>query len=444
MIAQASVPALPGTLPSQGERRLIATGLAVIGLTFGGFGFWAAQAPLSSAVLVSGHVVVESERKVIQHLEGGIVKRILVKPGSIVAQGEPLLQLESVQADAAVSTTRGQRDAELARSARLAAERGFAGRIAFPAELTARAGLPSVTQVIAAEQKLFDTRRQSLVDQIALLRDENAQIGAEISSLETQVRSADSGVSNARQQLALTEQLVQDKFVSNARMLEFQGRVSDRELQRAQAGAAVAQARQKIKQNELRIETLRQEYVNGAADELRSSERRIDELRERLRPNEDALARLTIVAPIAGEVVDLKVHTVGGVVAPREPLMTIVPTGAPLVVKGKVRTEDITQLHPGAEVAIQLVAYKRRTTPVVMGRLTYVSADMLIEQTQAGAAPYYEVRISIERSALEAAGDFAIVPGMPVEAYVQSEARTLLEYLIQPLAQGMRRAGREN
>lgn len=444
MIAQATLPAPAGTLPTHGEGRLILTGLAVIALTFGGLGAWSAVAPLSGAVMVNGHVAVESERKIVQHLEGGIVKRILVKPGSIVTQGEPLLQLEDVQANAAVSTTRGQRDAELARGARLAAERAFSSRIAFPSELSARLHVPSVAQIIATEQKLFDARRQSIDDQIALLRQVNAGIQDEIVSLDMQVRSADSGLDNARQQLGLNEQLMHEKFVSQARVLEFQGRVSDRALQRAQAGAAVAQVRQKIKQNELRIEGLRQDYVKGAADELRSAEQRIEELRERLRPNEDALARLTVVAPIAGEVVDLKVHTVGGVVAPREPLMSIVPAGAPLVVKGKVHTEDITHLNLGAEVAIQLVAYKRRTTPVVMGRLSYISADMLTEQTSAGSAPYYEVRISVEKSALEQAGDLAIVPGMPVEAYVRTDTRTLLEYLLQPLTQAVRRAGRQS
>lgn len=443
MSGQAFSYAAPATALA-GERRLLMSGLAVIGLTFGVFGTWATSSPLSGAVIVSGHVAVESERKTVQHQEGGIIKRILVKPGSIVTQGETLLELESVQVEAVAAATRSQRDAELARAARLAAERDYSARYDVPAELQSRAHKAEVAQVIAAEQNLFDSRRRTLSQRIALLRAENVHVRKEIASLQAQELSANVGVGYARQLLALNAQLVREKFVSQARLLELQARVSDRELQGAQATAAVAQAFQKIKQNELRIEGLRRDYADESANELRLSERRIEDLRQRLRPDEDTLARLTIVAPIAGEVVDLKVHTVGGVIASREPLMSIVPANAPLIVKGKARTEDIIQLATGAEAAVQLLAYKRRTTPVVTGRLIYVSADMLTEQIQGQPAPYYEVRISIDKTELAKAGDLAIMPGMPVDAFIRTESRTLLEYLMQPITQAMRRAGRQS
>ena len=150
------------------------------------------------------------------------------------------------------------------------------------------------------------------------------------------------------------------------------------------------------------------------------------------------------VSPIAGTVVDLRVHSVGGVIAPREPLLDIVPADTPLVIKAKARADDITHLHAGAPVSVQLTAYKRRTTPAVDGRISYLSADTLLETTPAGPVAYYDLRIEVERAALKAAGELDIVPGMPIEAYVQTEARTLLEYLVQPLTQALRRAGREH
>lgn len=437
---------LPIPLPNRvdaEDRRLILTGLAVIVATVGIFGVWAASAPLSGAVIVTGSVAVESERKTVQHLEGGIVKQILVAPGSIVHKGQPLIHLEEVQADAAVSALRAQLDADLARAARLSTERSFAPAVAFPPEVTRRADLPGVAQILETEGKLFQTRRRAVEDQIVILRAENQHITAEIASLENQYRSSDAGIESVREQIEIHERLRSENFVSHARLLDLKGQLAERELKRGEAGALLAQAQQKTKQNELKIEGLRQTYMREATDELRVAERRIDELRERLRPSEDALSRLTIAAPIAGEVVDLKVHTAGGVIAPREPLMDIVPAAAPLIIKGKVRTDDITHLRVGAEVAVQLTAYKRRTTPVVPGKLIYVSADMLTESTPAGPLSYYEVRISVDKAALREAGGLEIVPGMPIEAYVQTEERTLLEYLVQPLVQSMRRAMRE-
>lgn len=426
------------------DRRLIGTGVAVVVAFFGVFGGWASLAPMNGAVIVAGTVAVESERKTVQHLEGGIVKRILVRPGSMVAQGEPLIQLEEVAADAAVSSIRAQLDADTARVVRLNAERSLASRVEFPTELTQRAGQGGVVQILDTERTLFATRRRVLDEQIALLRAETAHIRDEVASLDAQVQAGEAGIASAREQLALNERLMQDHFVSNARVLDFKGQLSDRQRQRAEAAALAAQARQKIKQNELKIESLRQGYVKDATDELRQAERRVDELRERLRPNQDALTRSTIVAPIAGTVVDLRVHTVGGVIAPREPLLDIVPAGAPLTIKAKAHADDITHLRVGAPVSVQLTAYKRRTTPAVDGRISYLSADTLVEATPVGPAPYYELRIDVERAALQAAGDLDIVPGMPIEAYVLTDARTLLEYLVQPLTQAMRRAGREH
>lgn len=426
-----------------GDRRLIGTGIAIVLAVFGVFSTWAALAPLHGAVIVAGTVVVESERKTVQHLEGGIVKRILVKPGSIVAQGEPLIQLEEVAADAAVSAIRAQLDADVARVARLVAERVAAAKIDFPRELMQRAAQPGVASILDTERALFVTRRKVLEEQIALLRAENTHIREEITNLDLQVKAGDAGIGYAREQLDLNEQLLRENFVANARVLDFRGQLSDRQQKRAEAAAQAAQARQKIKQNELKIEGLRQTYVKDATDELRQAERRVDDLRERLRPTQDALSRSTIVAPIAGVVVDLKVHTVGGVIGPREALMDIVPAEAPMIVKGKARAEDITHLRVGTDVAVQFTAYKRRTTPVVNGAITYVSADALAEPSPLGTTPYYEVHISVPRAALKEAGDLDIVPGMPVEAFVQTEARTVLDYLIQPLTQSLRRAGRE-
>lgn len=425
------------------QRRLIVAGAVVAAVLFGGFGVWSAIAPISGAVIVPGTVAVDTERKTVQHLEGGIVKDILVRPGMHVTRGQPLIVLEEVQADAAASSVRKQLDADLARMARLNAERAGESQFRLPPELAARSGDPELAVLIEPERKLFDTRRRTLLEQVALLRAENRQIVAEIASLQGQVDASDSGAATTAEQLRINEALVAANFISRARLLDLQGQHADRLARRDETRAQLAQARQRMTQNELKVSGLQQTYLREATDELRETERRVADLRERLRPIEDTLQRLAVVAPIDGEVVDLRVHTVGGVVAPREPLMDIVPAHAPLLVKGRLRVDDITHVAVGAEVDLQLTAYKRRTTPVVAGRLAYISADALTEQTPMGPQSYYDVRMTVEREALAAAGGLDISPGMPVEAYVKTRERTLLAYLLQPVTQSMGRAFRE-
>lgn len=426
------------------EWRLIAAGLLTTLGFAAAFAAWSAMAPLAGAVIVGGAVAVENERKVVQHLEGGIVKEILVRPGSRVAAGEPLLRLADVQADASVVSLRNQLYGDLARIARLTAERAGAAQMSMPKELTARIGEPEVAQRVEPERKLFETRRRVLHEQIALLRAETAHVADERESLARR-RSATTDARRAiAEQLAMSESLREQNFVSQARVLELRTQMADAQSRLDESAAQLAQSAQKTTQNELKIATLQQAYMQEATSELRDAERRAAELRERLRPTQDALARSTITAPIAGEIVNLRVHTVGGVVAAREPLMEVVPDNSRLVVKARARPEDIAQLRVGAEVAVQLIAYKRLATPSVAGRLDYVSADALVENTVAGALPYYEVRIVIEKQALIDAGNLSVSPGMPVEAYIKTAERTLTEYLLQPLTQSMRRALREN
>lgn len=432
----------PLKLPS--ERRLILTGMAVIVGLVAVLGAWGCSAPLHGAVIVQGYASVANERQQVQHLEGGIVKEILVQPGSMVKAGQPLIRLQEVQTDSIATSIQSQLDADVARVARLQAERTIEKNFVLPPDLAERQSEPGVAAILTTETMLMQTRRKALRDQVSLLRRDNDNIRSEIRSLENQVRLADTGIHYAREQLQLNETLRGENFVAPAKVLDYRSQVSDRQQRRAEAEAQVSQARQKIAQNDLKIEALKQTFMKDAADELRQAERRVDELRERLRPSVDALERSTIVAPIDGEVFDLKVHTVGGVIAPREPLLEIVPVGAPTLIKAKARPEDILHLHVGSEVDVQLVAYKRKTTPVVRGRLSYVAADMLVDNTPQGGVPYYEVRIEVGKEALAQAGDLHILPGMPVEAFIQTEARTVFEYLVQPLVQSMRKAGRES
>jgi HlyD family type I secretion membrane fusion protein len=436
---------VPDVEPLQDGRRIGRIGLIVIAVFFGGFGLWSLLAPLSGAVIVPGFVKVVSERKTVQHLEGGIVKEILVRNGDRVARGQPLVALQEVQVSAAVEVLRQQLDSDLAKAARLAAEARRLPAIEFPAALLARRTEPKVAAALRSEQAQFDARRSLIESQVSLLRSQLKQIEEEVKGLTSQVKSAEEYIAYTREELKMNEDLHAKQFVAYARLLGFKRSLAEKEEKRGEYLSLIAQGGQKKSEIEIRIVTLYHNYVREATDLLKETEKNVADLRERLRPVEDALTRLMIVAPITGEVVGLRVFTTGGVIAPREPLMDIVPFDAPLVMEGKVQVQDIAHVKVGGAAEVQLSAYKRRTTPMVAGKVAYVSADRLTDNTSAGAVPYYVVQVEVDKAELAKLGsDVQLAAGMPVEAFIKTRERPAIEYLLEPVTDTLRRAFRES
>jgi HlyD family type I secretion membrane fusion protein len=425
------------------SRRTIRAGLIVIALFFGLFGGWAVLAPLAGAIIVEGSLKVDAYRKTVQHLEGGIVKEILVKSGDKVRQGQPLIVLDDIQVNAAVESLRIQLDGALARAARLRAEKARLASVEFPPRLAARAKEPNVAALLAAERGFFAARRQNIDNQAALLRTQNKETLEEIRSLESSMKAAEQFIANSKEELVLNEKLYKDNFVAYTRVLSLQRPLMEKEEKRAEYAANISQARQKISDRELRIAALYDGYVKDATDELKDVEKQVADLEERLRPSEDQLRRQTITAPIAGEVVDMKVTTVGGVIAPREPLMDIVPAEPRVIVEGKVKVEDVDEVKVNQAVDVMLSAYSRRTTPKVAGKVTYVAGDTVTDPGPA-QLPYYLVRIEIDPKSLAEAGNYTLTPGMPVNAFIRTRDRTMLRYLLEPVTDTLRKAMRES
>lgn len=436
---------IPGVEPMEEGRRIARAGILLIVLAFGGFGVWAVTAPLSGAVIVPGIVKVDSYRKTVQHLEGGIVREILVKVGDRVNEEQPLIVLDNVQASAEVGVLQGQLDGELVRNARLSAEVARLPSFTFPKELSARAAEPhsNLGTLIQSEQRVFAARKRLVDGQADLIRSQIKEMQAEIAGLGQQLHSADEQIGYIKEQLDMNESLRTQNFVSYARVLDFKRDMASKQEDRGQYVAQIAQARQKISESGLRIVTLYDNYAKDAAEDLKETRKKIADLEDRIRPSQDQLQRSVVTAPIAGVVVDLKVHSVGGVVAPREPLMDIVPDNATLMIEGKMRPDDIKHVGVGADVDVQLTAYKRRITPRVKGKLTYISADVLSENTDKGASSYYQIYVVIKKEDLKTGGDLELTPGMPVEAFIRTSSRTVLEYIFQPITDSMRRAFRE-
>jgi HlyD family type I secretion membrane fusion protein len=419
-------------------RPLVRSGLLAIALAAAAFGAWAAFAPLSGAIIAPGHVKVDLNRKVVQHQEGGTVRAIHVRDGDRVKQGQELIVLEDVRIDAQLDLLRTQLDAERAKAARLEAERAYAAQPAFPRELLKRRKDPKVKEQIERETALFRARREALETQIAVLRRQIHETEREISALAEQLAAEERALKLQKEELAANQRLLEQGYVQKTRVLTLNRAVAEYEARHGEHQAQLSQARQKVQELELRMLSMRNTYTQSATDELKETSARIFDLEERIRPSRDAAQRQRITAPIAGEVVGLRVFSRGAVVGPREVLMEIVPEEKRLIVEARIRPEDINHVRAGAVADVRLTAYKQRTTPLVQGKVTYVSGDRLVE-SQSGV-PYYVMHVDVPTEALNGQ---RLQAGMPAEVFVRTDERTTLDYLLAPVTSYFRRAMRE-
>ncbi|MFT5133136.1 MAG: epimerase transport system membrane fusion protein [Gammaproteobacteria bacterium] len=439
------VPVHPKLHPFANVRKVIQAGMIIIFLVFGGFGTWGVVAKLSSAVLGTGVVKVDLNRKTIQHLEGGIIKEILVRDGDHVEAGQVLIVIDDARVTASVELLQGQLDAELAKSARLTAERDEQAEIVFSTELLERSVLPEVAELIQAENNYFNTKRRILFDQIVLIKNKIEEIKAEIKGLKTQLDANDRSIVLLKEEIVANESLENSKYVQKSQIRLLKRTVEDYHARIGDTHSDIARAHQKISDMELRIVSLRDEYVQTAASELTGRQAagvqaKIFDLQARLRPSLDAQRRQQIVAPIAGTVVGLQVFTIGGVINPRQALLDIVPDNNPLIVEAKVGVESINSVHAGLDADIRLTAYKSRSTKLVRGKVTYVSADRLTDERSQEA--YYLVHIDVDRQSLADAGDLLLLPGMAADIFIRTGERTAFDIMMSPLTASMGRAFR--
>jgi HlyD family type I secretion membrane fusion protein len=414
-------------------KRIARTGLLVIGGAVIAFAIWAFFAPLSGAVIAPGFVKVDLNRKVVQHQEGGIVRAIKVRDGDRVNQGQELVVLDDVRIDAQLDLLRTQLDAERAKIARLEAERTLAPKPVFPKDLLKK-------EYATREEALFRARREALDSQIAVLKRQIRESVEEANALAEQIGAEEKALKLQKEELAANERLLAQGYVQKTRLLTLQRAVAEYEARHGERRAELSKARQRASELEFRILAMRNTYVQSATDELKESTARTFDLEERIRPSRDASERQKIAAPIAGEVVGLRVFNAGSVIGPREVLMEIVPQEKRLIIEARIRPEDINHVRPGSEADIRLTAYQSRTTPLVPGSVTYVSGDRLVEQ-QTGH-PYYIVHVDVPERALGAA-NLRLQAGMPAEVFIRTGNRTALDYLLAPVTAYLRRAMRE-
>lgn len=422
-------------------RRHTRLGLVAALALVGGCGGWAALTELSGAVVAPGSLVVDSHVKKVQHPTGGVVGEILARDGDRVRAGAVVVRLDETVARANLAMVAKSLDELYARQARLEAERDGRAAVAFPAGLLARAGAAEVLGVLEGERRLFESRRAAREGQKAQLKERIAQLDEQIDGLQLQAGAKADEIKLIQDELGGVEQLWKKNLVPITRVTALRREETRLRGERGQMISNVAQAKGRIGETALQILQIEQDLRSEVAKELREVQAKIAELVERKVAAEDQLRRIEIRAPQDGIVHQSAVHTVGGVIEAGEPLMLIVPEADELSIEVKVAPQDIDQLRPGQAAVLRLSAFNQRTTPELSGEVSLIAADLVTDQRS--GAQYYPVRIGLAQGERARLGTLKLVPGMPVEGFIQTGARTVLSYLTKPLTDHLKKAFRE-
>jgi HlyD family type I secretion membrane fusion protein len=433
--------ALPNETAFLDARPILRTGNFVVGGFIAVFFLWGGLAPLASAVVSPGVVVVESHRKTIQHLEGGIISAVLVEEGQHVKAGQALVKLDETQARANLGSLRDQADALAAQEARLSAERDGRDTIDFPADLLGRTARPSVAQAIAGERNTFQSYHDTVAKQADILTSRIQQDERIVAGLETEQKAMDTQIALIEREIVPAQNLFDQKMDTLQHLLSLKRQKSTIEGSRGEIAGKIAQTRLNIDETRMQIQNVRNERLNTVVDQLRDVQTKRFDLVNRLQAAGDIYNRVTLNAPAAGRVVGLAVHSRGAVVKPGDTLLEIVPDNDQLEVEAHLRPEDADEAYIGMPALVRLTGYRQRRLPVISGKVTEVSADRLIDQRS--GQPYFNVLVSVDRSPLKDYPDARLMPGVPIEVALKTGSRTALDYLVEPISDVMHRGMRE-
>jgi HlyD family type I secretion membrane fusion protein len=426
----------PPPVPSDARSTILA-GALIVGVTFLGLGGWAASAPLASGIIGIGSVVFEGRRQVVQHLEGGIIAEINVREGDRVEQGDLLLRLDPTQPMSRVARIRNIYATTAAQAARLRAEAASLPEVTFPEDLMAQSGDPEIADVLLRERSIFDERRRSLEGQLGLLAKKATQFEREIEGLDAQEESNADQIVLVNREIddlrpLLDQGLVQRPRVTAlereaARLRGLSGEITSR---RARANEGIAEA-------ELQAEQIQQRFREEVVALLREAENQLSDLRQQLVSANDIFNRLEVRAPQGGIAQNVNITTVGSVIQPGEPLLQIAPMSDRLLVEARISPQDIDSVASGQRAEVRLSALDLRRTPAVFGNVVSVSGDSIVDarlQTE-----YFLVQINVPVEELEKLGGQRLQAGMPAEVVFPTGERTVLDYLIKPLSDALRR-----
>lgn len=417
----------------------IVSGLTILLIFLVGATAWASSANLASAIIAVGQLKVDSNRKQIQHLDGGIVNEIIVSDGQRVKKGDTLVILDPVQAKSSLGIVAGALfTAELKRS-RLQAERDNTDQPDFTRFLHREH--EDKNSLIDAQQSLFSIRRSVQVSQQEILQQQIENLKSQISGFESQQTSTQTQIRISKDELVNLRNLKARGLVGNERLLELERNLAQLEGRAGELVSSIASAKASIDEKRLELIRVNRSFHEQVLAELQDVESEIIDLQERANAATHHLQQMVVKAPVDGLIVGLNVHTQGGVVVPGQLLMEIVPDNDALIVEGQVLPTDVDDLLVGQSARVKLSGLQQRTTPELTGKLQYVSADSMLDERS--GMTYFIIRVSIAAEELQKLPSEGLIPGMPAEVFVQTGERTALEYLLQPLSDTIDRAWRE-
>jgi HlyD family type I secretion membrane fusion protein len=399
---------------------------------------WAGSAPLAGAIIAPAVVKVELNRKTVQHQEGGIVSKLLVRDGQRVHAGDALIVVSDLRSNAELNVLEDQVRAERARAARAGAEAALEADFQSHEQVTGGVGS---ADYFARESALFVARRRTLNEEVAALESQRREIQAQAEALQLQVGASETAAKLAGDELASNEKLTRDGYVQRARIVQLQRAEAEFRSKVAEGRSNLAMARQHSAEIQARIAQARNKYQQEATDELKDATAKLRELQQRLAPSADQVDRQVVRSPVDGEVMSLRVAGAGAVVAPREPLLDVVPAAERLVVEAHIRPQDINSVHHDSAAEVRLTSFDARTTPLLRGKVTIVSGDRVTPTD--GHDSYFVATVEVDAAVLESHPDIKLQAGMPAELYVATGERTLLEYLLRPLRTFSQHAMRE-
>ena len=422
-------------------RRHTTVGLSAALLLVVGCGGWAVVTELSGAVVAPGTVVVDSHVKKVQHPTGGVVGEILARDGDQVRVGDVVIRLDETVAKANLAMVVKSLDELAARQARLEAERDGLPEIVFPLAITSRRAEPDLVSLLSGEKRLFETRREARAGQKSQLKERVAQLQEQIDGTNLQAAAKADEIKLIQDELTGVQELWRKNLVPITRLTALKREETRLRGERGQLISTVAQAKGRISETALQILQIDQDLRSEVSKELREVQAKVAELVERKVAAEDQLKRIDIRAPQDGVVHQSIVHTVGGVINAGEALMLVMPVADDLSIEVKVSPQDIDQLQPGQDTMLRLAAFNQRTTPELKGRVSLIAADLVTDQRT--GVQHYPVRIAFAEGERERLGAAKLLPGMPVESFIQTGYRTVFSYLTKPLSDHLAKAFRE-
>ena len=418
-------------------------GFFVLAFTVSGFAYWGATAPIAGAVIAAGAFVATGENKVIQHLEGGIIREILVSEGDLVRSGQTLIHLDETGPRTNLSRLRLRHAHLEATQARLTAQAAGATEIAFPDHLLAERDSPEVADILRAQQGAFDAHQNQLQAEIAVLESGIEAFQERIAGGEVQLKSIHAQLGFIEEELQAKSSLLKAGLIRKPEVLSFQRAQANLEGEIGRITAEMGDWKERIARIAQEVASVRKSAVRSAVDELHKVGAELVDLQEQMRSAREVLSRTEIKAPVDGVVVKLAYHTAGGVIGAGDDIMVILPAEAELIIEVRVQPADIDNVSRGQHAVVRLAALNQRITPMVDGEVIYVSADSLPSRQGEAMGDVYVARIKLDPAKAALVQDFNPTPGMPAEVYINTSERTFFEYLVQPLRDSMTRAFRE-